>query len=134
MNINTVISANGCSVNFSLFLAVLAKSDLHWEMHRAQLHALDLLTYMNSDSTVVVKSKNPLNIEMPVLKNLTHTLMGIDIRVNNKYPRSLIRLMWGDREIARLESLSVPCTMDYNGPDFEADRKSEIEKFRKLTY
>jgi len=130
----STINANGTPINLSLLLSSVAKSDLHWEMHRAQLHALDLLTYMQKTELELEAKENTLSVKVPVPEHLSHTLMGMEIVTHEYYPRSLIRLMHGDREVARIEHLGVPAAMGYSGPDYEADQKSEAKKFQDLTY
>lgn len=132
MSLKTTINSNGCSINLALLLAALAKAELHWEMSRAQLFALDLMAGASGSITIT----SEVSAEMPkefISPCPVHTLLGIDVKVNNDYPETLIRLMWGDREISRIEALAVPAAMS-RGMDWDTHQASEKAKFQKLTY
>ena len=130
---NTTINSNGCAVTPALILATLVKSDLHWEMHHAQMLSLEIQRF---NAVYEIKGEVPEGMEQELMGR-THTnvtLMGLPVIIDNEhYPKSLIRLMWGDREVARIEALAVPSAFP-GLPDFDLEQKSEREKFLKLTY
>ena len=130
VNNESIINACSASISPAILLAVLAKSNLHWEMHQAQVYALESLSF--SGPVEVVESEETKEI---FLHQTNITLLGIPVKVDNEnYPKGLIRLMSGDKEIARVEMLGVPGVF-FSEDDFtEEGMKREREKFAKLTY
>jgi hypothetical protein len=63
------------------------------------------------------------------------TLMGLPVIIDNaRYPKSLVRLMSGDKELSRIEALAIPCGFMDDDDYTEEGQQREREKFRKLTY
>ena len=135
MPLNNTLNAYGMAIYPAMLLALFSKSELHWEMHSAQLFSLEIAALQCVPTTVVMsEEKKSTDIELLPLHTTAVTLLGFPVKIDNdKYPKNLVRLMWGDREVGRIEGLAVPAA--YPGlPDFDLEQKVEKEKFQKLTY
>ena len=133
MQTRNIINANGASITRAIVLAVLAKSNLHWEMHHAQVYALECQVFIES-SEVIAMVSDDLSREIMDRPQTNVTLMGLPVIIDNeRYPKGLVRLMSGETELARIECLAVPMAFcDY--ADWTTEVLSEREKFEKLTY
>src|ERR1035437_2101262 len=127
-----VLNTCGASITHAVVLAALAKSNLHWEMHQAQVFALECLTF-STPPTVVESECNEDTARELLSRPLTNiTLMGLPVIIDNeRYPKSLVRLMSGDTELSLLECLAVPNAFAEYG---EEETERERRKFAKLTY
>ena len=105
MQTRNIINANGTSITRAVVLAVLAKSNLHWEMHRAQVYALEVQAFKEVTSVVSTEA----DMELMDMPQTNVTLMGLPVIIDNeRYPKGLVRLMSGEIELARIERLAVP--------------------------
>ena len=130
-NLN-IINANNMALTYALVLAVLAKSDLHWEMHQAQVFALEIQVLTEPTSTVETEVTEEMSRELLSRPQTNITLMGLPVIIDNeRYPKGLVRLMSGDTELARIECLAIPNAFAEYGED-ETER--ERMKFAMLTY
>ena len=119
-----IIHANNMAITRAIVLATLAKSNLHWEMHHAQVYALEVQAL-----TSVVSAE--ADMELMDMPQTNVTLMGLPVIIDNeRYPKGLVRLMSGDTELARVELLAIPSVfMDATEEETERERR----KFEKLT-
>jgi hypothetical protein len=131
-NLN-IINANSAPVTPALIMVALLKSDLHWEMHMAQLYSLETQALAFTTEPIVLESEVK-EVPQDVFNNIRTevTLLGLPVRIDNEvYPKGLIRLMHGNKELYRIECLAIPTGFgNYN--DWEAELKSERDKFAKL--
>jgi hypothetical protein len=113
---------------------LLMRSGLQWEMHPAQVFALELRAIeMGTQVYIEYDETKPFDIEdtKELFKPTPHTLMGIPVVLKQNYPMSLIRLMYEGREISRIENAAIP----YGWADlanYDEWQKSEVEKFQKI--
>ena len=132
MRSNDYINANGGAITHALVLAALAKSNLHWEMHPAMVYALECMVFMEEPVTLV--SEIAGEAKELFSRPQTVTLLGLPVVIDNvRYPKGLIRLMSGDKELTRIEALAIPSVFCNYG-DWAAEEKSEREKFQNLTF
>ena len=132
MRSNDYINANGGAITHALVLAALAKSNLHWEMHHAMVYALECMVFMEEPVTLV--SEIAGEAKELFSRPQTVTLLGLPVVIDNvRYPKGLIRLMSGDKELTRIENLAIPSVFCNYG-DWAAEEKSEREKFQNLTF
>jgi hypothetical protein len=119
-NLN-IINANSASITRALVLAVLAKSNLHWEMHHAQVYAQEMQAFKEVTSVVSTEA----DMELMDMPQTNITLMGLPVIIDNeRYPKGLVRLMSGDTELARIECLAVPNAFaEYGDAEVERERK-----------
>lgn len=91
-----IINANAMALTPQLPLALLERTNLHWEMHRAQVFALEVCDFSTGSLTTANKeaSKEFLKVQ--------YTMGGLPITVREDYPKSLLRLMQGDTELGRI--------------------------------
>ena len=52
MQTRNIINANGAVITRAIVLAALAKSNLHWEMHHAQVYALECQVFIEPPTVV----------------------------------------------------------------------------------
>jgi hypothetical protein len=134
MRSDNYINANNGVISHTLVLAALAKSNLHWEMHHAQVYALEVLTFNAPPMTIESEVTEEVAKELFSRPQTNITLMGLPVIIDNeRYPKGLVRLMSGDRELMRIEALAVPSAF-CNYSDWAAEELSEREKFEKLTF
>ena len=128
MQTRNIINTNGASITRAIVLAVLAKSNLHWEMHHAQVYALEVQAFKEVTSVVSTEA----DMELMDMPQTNVTLMGLPVIIDNeRYPKGLVRLMSGETELARIERLAVPSIFaEYGEEEVERERR----KFEKLTY
>ena len=132
INANT-INANNMAITRAIVLATLAKSNLHWEMHHAQVYALECQVVFNGEPSVLVgEAPEEMARELLSRPQTNITLIGLPVIIDNeRYPKGLVRLMSGDTELARVELLAIPSVfMDATEEETERERK----KFEKFTY
>ena len=125
---NNTINCCGASITYATVLAALAKSNLHWEMHHAQVYALEVQAFKEVTSVVPTEADTEL-MDMP---QTNVTLMGLPVIIDNeRYPKRLVRLMSGETELARIEHLAVPSIFaEYGEEEVERERR----KFAMLTH
>ncbi len=129
MQTRNIINANGAVITRAIVLATLAKSNLHWEMHHAQVYALEVQAFKEVTSVVSAEA----DMELMDMPQTNVTLMGLPVIIDNeRYPKGLVRLMSGDTELARIECLAIPGVFCEGYNEEEAER--ERRKFEKLTY
>jgi hypothetical protein len=134
MRSNDYINANGGAITHALVLAALAKSNLHWEMHHAMVYALECMVFMAEPTVLETVTTEDMARELLSRPQTNITLMGLPVIIDNeRYPKGLVRLMSGDRELTRIEALAVPSAF-CNYSDWAAEVLSEREKFENLTY
>ena len=131
MNNLNIIHANNMEITRAIVLAALAKSNLHWEMHHAQVYALECQVFIES-SEVIAMVSDDLSREIMDRPQTNVTLMGLPVIIDNeRCPKGLVRLMSGDTELARIENLAIPNAFaEYGDAEVERERR----KFAKLTY
>ncbi len=105
------IHCNDAAINRSTVLAALAQSNLHWEMHQAQVYALECQVlqegFTEGFTELTGEISEDLSREIFSRPKTQVTLMGLPVFIDNaNYPKSLVRLMSGDKELSRLECLS----------------------------
>ena len=128
-----VLNVCGAAINHATVLAALAKSNLHWEMHQAQVYSLEMAMFIESSEVTAVVSED-MTRELLSRPQTNITLMGLPVIIDNeRYPKGLVRLMSGDTELSRIEALAIPSVF-MNGIDWDLDQRIEREKFCKLTY
>ena len=129
MQSRNIINANGAVITRAIVLAALAKSNLHWEMHHAQVYALEVQAFKEVTSVVSAEA----DMELMDMPQTNVTLMGLPVIIDNeRYPKGLVRLMSGDTELARIECLAVPGVFCEGYTEEEAER--ERRKFAMLTH
>jgi hypothetical protein len=129
------INANGGAITHALVLAALAKSNLHWEMHHAMVYALECMVFMAEPTVLETVTTEDMTRELLSRPQTNITLMGLPVIIDNeRYPKGLVRLMSGDRELMRIEALAIPCGFMDDDDYTEEGQQREREKFRKLTY
>jgi hypothetical protein len=134
MRSDNYINANGGAITHALVLAALAKSNLHWEMHHAMVYALECMVFMAEPTVLETVTTEDMTRELLSRPQTNITLMGLPVIIDNeRYPKGLVRLMSGDRELMRIEALAVPNAF-CNYSDWAAEELSEREKFEKLTF
>ena len=128
MQTRNIINANGAVITRAIVLAALAKSNLHWEMHHAQVYALEVQAFKEVTSVVSAEA----DMELMDMPQTNVTLMGLPVIIDNeRYPKGLVRLMSGDTELARIELLAIPSEfIDATEEETERERR----KFAMLTY
>ena len=135
INPDSILNANHCAISHALVLAVLAKTNLHWEMHRAMVYALDCMTFIEPPATLMFEVTEPMLRELLSRPQTNITLMGLPVIIDNeRYPKGLVRLMSGDVELSRIEALAIPSVFLRDDDYTEEGQQRECEKFRKLTY
>jgi len=128
------INCCGASISPAIVFAALMKSGLHWEMHMAQQYAMESLAL---DTPVVLETEVTDETAREIMSHVqtNATLMGIPVVVDNeRYPKSLVRLMAGDIELSRIELLAVPGAFMGQSDYTEEGLQRERDKFAKLTY
>jgi hypothetical protein len=135
MRSSNYISANGCAITHALVLAVLAKSNLHWEMHHAMLYALECMAFVEEPTVLKTVTTKDMTRELLSRPQTQVTLMGLPVVIDNeRYPKGLIRLMSGDKELSRIEALAIPDGFMDDDDYTEEGMQRERRKFEKLTY
>ena len=86
--------ASGCDLNRRFLHIALLKSGLSWEIHPAQFLMLELYPAIEGTTELA--------------KPTQYTLMGIPVVVKNDTSMSVIRLMYNDKEIYRIDALAIP--------------------------
>ena len=131
MQSRNIINANGAVITRAIVLAALAKSNLHWEMHHAQVYALECQVFIEPPTVVETEVTEDMVKELLSTPQTNVTLMGLPVIIDNeRYPKGLVRLMSGDTELARVELLAIPSVfMDATEEETERERR----KFEKLT-
>jgi hypothetical protein len=126
--LSKTINANQTAITESLVLASLATTDLHWEMHAAQVYSLQIQSF-TAYETLEAEAK-----DLELFKHETKlTLLGLPVVVDSeKYPKGLIRLMLGKVELARIECLAIPSAFVSDEDYTEEGRKKESDKFYNL--
>ena len=132
MQTSSIINANNGVISRELVLAILAKSNLHWEMHHAQVYALECQAFRSEATVLTEEITGDLAREIMDRPQMNVTLMGLPVIIDNgRYPKSLVRLMSGDTELARIECLAIPGAFaEYGDAEVERERR----KFAMLTY
>lgn len=134
VNDKNVINMCSAIVTPAVVLATLLQSGLCWEMHYAQVFALEMSALM---STTVLETEITYEQAKELMPHVqpSVTLMGIPVKIDNeRYPKSLIRLMRGDVELSRIENLAVLGAVMGDSYYTEEDMKRERDKFVNLTY
>ena len=135
MRSDNYINVNGGAITHALVLAALAKSDLHWEMHHAMLYALECMAFVEEPTVLKAVTTKDMTRELLSRPQTSITLMGLPVVIDNeRYPKGLIRLMSGDKELSRIEALAIPCGFMDDDDYTEEGMQREREKFEKLTY
>lgn len=131
----TILNMCGGSVTPAVVLAALLKSGLCWEMHYAQVFALESLMF-DFTKTAVLETEVPEEMSKELFKHKTDvTLMGLPVKIDNeRYPKHLIRLMLDGKELSRIEGLGIPGGFMDESDFTEEGTQREREKFAKLTY
>ena len=124
MQSRNIINANNGAITRAIVLAALAKSNLHWEMHHAQVYALECQVVFNGEPSVLVgEAPEEMARELLSRPQTNITLMGLPVIIDNeRYPKGLVRLMSGDTELARIECLAIPNAFAEYG-DAEVERE-----------
>jgi hypothetical protein len=129
-----IINMCGANITHAVVLAALAKTNLHWEMHHAQVYALEVQA-LTTVTTFTDRVPDEIMREIMDRTQTNITLMGLPVIIDNKtYPKGLVRLMSGDVELSRIECLSIPNAFGDDDDYTDVGRKREGEKFAKLTY
>jgi len=127
MDNHNLINASSGPINYAIIMAALLKSGFHWEMHSAQLMSLECLAFKSITTVTSEVTADTKEIFVHTTKN---TLMGLPITIDDeKYPKSLIRLMHEEREVCRIEYLAIPWAYCY-----DEDPEAERRKFEGLSY
>ena len=137
MRVNNLNIINMCSASISRasVLAALAKSNLHWEMHQAQVFALEMTLFTEPPTVVETVVTEGMTRELLSRPQTNITLMGLPVVIDNaRYPKGLVRLMSGDVELSRIECLAIPMAFMDENDYTEEGRERERQKFAKLTY
>ena len=128
MDTRNIINANGAVITRAIVLATLAKSNLHWEMHHAQVYALEcqvVFTWAAFGSRTERHPKRRIR-ELLSRPQTNVTLMGLPVIIDNeRYPKGLVRLMSGDTELSRIECLAVPGVFCEGYTEEEAERERQ---------
>ena len=134
MQSRNIINAKNGAITRAIVLATLAKSNLHWEMHHAQVYALECQVVFNGEPSVLVgEAPEEMVRELLSRPQTNVTLMGLPVIIDNeRYPKGLVRLMSGDTELARIECLAIPGAFCEGYTEEETER--ERRKFAMLTY
>ena len=104
-----VLNVCGAAINHATVLAALAKSNLHWEMHQAQVYSLEMAMFIESSEVTAVVSED-MTRELLSRPQTNITLMGLPVIIDNeRYPKGLVRLMSGDTELAHREPSHSQC-------------------------
>jgi len=122
------------AVTKAAILSVLLNVNIHWQMHPAQLFSLEIQTVDWSQSPVTVEqciADEEDKLVCEIIPATKYTLCGLPIEINEGVPESWIRLMQGNKEIARIDSLAVPCAFS-GWKDFDSHNRIEQEKARIL--
>jgi hypothetical protein len=94
----------------AVVLAALAKSNLHWEMHRAQVYAMECIELRFVGEVLVDENPDEMTRELLSRPQTNITLMGLPVIIDNeRYPKGLVRLMSGDTELAHREPSHSQC-------------------------
>jgi hypothetical protein len=116
------VNASGAPVTPSMLTLVTIRSGLQWEMHPAQLFSIELGSI--SDVTIVKKEITEEEFKAIKFPETKHTLMGIPVVMKAEYPKTLVRLMYGDKEVTRIENLAVPSGFSsFNHEEQECERR-----------
>ena len=87
MQSRNIINANNGALTRAIVLAVLAKSNLHWEMHHAQVYALEVQAFKEVTSVVSAEA----DMELMDMPQTNITLMGLPVIIDNeRYPNCLL--------------------------------------------
>ena len=131
----SIINMCGASINRASVLGALAKSNLHWEMHHAQVYALEIMGLQFVGEALVDENPDEMTRELLSRPQTNITLMGLPVVIDNaRYPKGLVRLMSGDVELSRIECLAVPNAFGDESDYTEEGLERERQKFAKLTY
>lgn len=100
-----ILNACNSAISESLLVGLLSKSGLSWNMHKAQLYALQVML----GDGINAQSEVSGDVEELVPKPHGLTLFGIPIVIDKKQAPSVILLADDSgREISRIDGLAIP--------------------------
>ena len=123
------LNASGASVTHHILFLILLRSGISWEMHPAQLFAIEKQAMNFTMNSPVEVAESTVTAHKEIGPECKYTLCGLPIKLRQDYPMSLIRLMLNDKELTRIEALGIPLLF-CNG----ADLQNEREKFQKIVF
>jgi len=104
-----ILNMTAGAINYAAIWATLAQCGLKWEMHPAQVFSLQVQHEIQNPvvlEQIIKEEDDKLMCEMIPATKLT--VCGIPVYVREDMPRGWIRLMHGNKEIARIENIAVP--------------------------
>ena len=100
------INACGSCITQHILNVTIANSGLHWRMRFAQIAALEMNALRN---VTVLEAEIPEDVAKELCKKpVSYTLLGLPVRIDNSLPPSRISLYLGEKEVNRIEALSIP--------------------------
>jgi hypothetical protein len=124
MNNNFYLNAGCACITPALIALLMMRTGLRWEMHPAQVCGLQMQTLKLEATVENVTALDPQKFAELMPHTMGVTLMGLPVHIKEEYSMSLVRLMYKDEEVSRIEALAIPCGfMKGSDEDLEVERK-----------